>query len=89
MTEVRYDGNGFVCETVPKGERKIKVALNEVVFYIRKGKCVPVCKGAQCTDELDMSDVVLIGDGKEYRCYIDDGITKEISENNIVTLRKR
>lgn len=89
MTEVRYDGNCFMCERVPMGEREIKVALNEVVFYIRKGKCVPVCKGAQCTDELNMTDVVLLGDGKQYRCYTDDGFTKDVSESNIVTLSRK
>lgn len=89
MTEVRYDGENFHCEQIPKGLRHIDVKLNEVVFYVRKGKCVPVCKGAQCTDELDMRDVILLGAGSEYRQYIDDGSTKDVSEDNIRVLRKQ
>lgn len=89
MTEVRYDANGFGCEKIPKGLRKVKVAPNEVVFYIRSGKCVPICKGAQCTSEINLRDVVLLGDGKEYRQYIDDGFTKNVTENNIVVLQKK
>ncbi len=88
MTEVRYDGNGFECEQIPKGLRRIQVGLNEVVFYIRKGRCVPVCKGGPCTAKTDMRDVVLLGDGEEYRQYIDDGFTKDVREENIITVKK-
>lgn len=89
MTEVRYDGNGFACSQVSAGERYVDVALNEVVFYIRKGKCVPVCKGAQSTDGLDLKDVVLLGSGKQYKQYVDDGFTKHVSADNIVTVTKK
>lgn len=89
MTEVRYDGNGFRCEHIQQGLREIAVALNEVVFYVRSGKCVPVCKGAQCTEQIDLSDVVLLGDGNEYRQYIDDGFTKDITQDNIVTKKRK
>lgn len=89
MTEVRYDGNGFACAAVSKGLYSVKVKLNEVVFFIRKGKCIPVCKGAQCTSDLDMTDVVLLGDGREYRQYTDDGFTENITPDNIVTLCRK
>ena len=88
MTEVRYDGSGFLCEQVSKGMREVKVPLGEVVFYIRRGKCVPVTKSAQCTAETDLRDVVLLGDGKEYRQYADDGFTKDVTAENIVTVKK-
>lgn len=88
MTEVRYDGATFKCMAVSAGEREISVKLNEVVFYIRKGKCIPVGKGALNTAELDLSQVELIGDGTAYEQYIDDGFTKDVSLNNIVTIKK-
>ena len=89
MTEVRYDGKSFSCQKAESGEHTVSAQLNEVVFYIRKGKCVPVTRGAQCTDEVNLDDVVLLGDGKEYRQYVDDGLTKRVSADNIKLLRRK
>ncbi len=88
MTEVRYDGQGFFCRQVPAGEHYVDVKLNEAVFYIRKGKCIPVGKGARNTSELDLRDVQLIGEGNCYEQYVDDGFTKELSLDNVVKLVK-
>lgn len=88
MTEVRYNGRDFVCEHIPKGLRHVDVPLNEVVFYVRSGKCIPVCRGGQSTAEVDLAQVELLGDGAEYRQYIDDGLTKNLTLDNIVTVKK-
>ena len=89
MTEVRYNGKNFSCEQIPKGLRRIDVKLNEVVFYIRPNKCVPVTKAAICTDLSDLADVTLLGTGSQYRQYIDDGFTKDVTESNIVIVYKK
>ena len=88
MTEVRYDGKTFQCTAVSAGEREITVKLNEVVFYIRKGKCIPICNGAKNTTSLDLKQVQLIGDGSSYEQYVDDGLTKDVKKENVVVLRK-
>lgn len=88
MTEVRWNGKGFLTREVPQGERYINVPLGEVVFYIRKGKCIPVGKGGSCTKELDLSDVTLLGGGKEYTQYLDDGFTRDCSAKNLRVLSK-
>ena len=88
MTKVLYDGKTFSCQPANKGWQEIKAELNEVVFFILNNKLVPVGKFAESTKEVDLSDVELIGDGVEYKQYIDDGKTKRISKNNIRILKK-
>ena len=88
MTEVRWNGKEFVTREVPQGERFVTVPLGEVVFYIRKGKCIPVGKGGMNTKEIDLSDVTLLGGGKEYTQYLDDGFTRECSAKNLRVLIK-
>lgn len=87
MTEVKYDGKNFLCSPAKRGIATITAELNEIVFFIRKGKLVPVGKGAKNTKSLDLSDVVLLGDGESYEQYLDDGFTKDY-ENNIRILKK-
>ena len=88
MTEVRWNGKEFVTLEVPAGERFVTVPLGEVVFYIRKGKCIPVGKGGSNTMEVDLSDVTLLGSGKEYTQYLDDGFTRDCSAKNLRVLSK-
>ena len=88
MTEVRWNGKEFVTLEVPAGEQFINVPLGEVVFYIRKGKCIPVGKGGMNTMEIDLSDVTLLGGGKEYTQYLDDGFTRDCSAKNLRVLSK-
>lgn len=87
MTEVKYDGKDFLCSPAKRGITTIEAKLNEIVFFIRKGKLVPVGKGAKNTKSLDLSDVVLLGDGEFYEQYLDDGFTKNY-ENNVRILKK-
>ncbi|MBO5525527.1 MAG: alpha-glucosidase [Clostridia bacterium] len=87
MTMVRYDGS-FHCATVPEGTMEISVPLDEIVFFIRKGKLVPVGKGGNNTSEIDLSDVTLLGDGTEYEQYLDDGFTKQCTLDDVRVLKK-
>ena len=89
MTEVRFDGDNFCCRKVPAGRYDVKVPLDEVVFWIRKGTLVPVTKKlAMSTKFMDLRDVELLGDGQSYEQYLDDGFTKQVSEKNIRVLTK-
>lgn len=88
MTKVLYDGGNFNCTMLEKGWHKIKAKLNEVVFFIRNSKLVPVGNFAESTKDVDLYNVELLGNGKEYAQYIDDGQTKIITNKNIRLLKK-
>lgn len=88
MTEVRYGKEGFTCIDVSAGERTVMEPLNQVVFYIRKGKLVPVGKPAANTSEIDLADVELLGSGTVYEQYLDDGYTKDCRLERCVMRRR-
>ena len=88
MTMVKYSAKGFACEELEAGEHTIKAKLNEVVFFIRNNKIVPVSKGGQCVAEIDLADTELLGNGSTYEQYIDDGQTKKVALKNIKVLNK-
>ncbi|MBR1693146.1 MAG: alpha-glucosidase [Lachnospiraceae bacterium] len=70
----------YETEVLPKGHHYIDIALDEVVFFIRKNKCLPLAKGAQCIGELDFADLKLLGyvtEKAEYDYYMDDGYSKD------------
>lgn len=88
MTEVRYTKDGFTCAEAVSGERTITVPQNEVVFYIRQGKLIPVGQTVSSTAELDLNDVELLGTGLSYEQYVDDGSTKQCGLDRCVIRRK-
>ena len=52
--------------------------LNSVVFFVRKGKMVPLFEPVMNTSQLDNKKYDLIGKGKSYELYEDDGFTTDI-----------
>lgn len=82
MTAVRLKAGGKLeFEPMSKGHHFVLVALNEVVFFIRKGKCIPLTQPASTTDELDFDNLTFIGDkGSEYLLYTDDGVSSDLSK---------
>ncbi len=89
MTAVRMKDGKLSFEEMSKGHHFVEIPENEVVFFIRKGKAIPLCKSAQSTDELDRKNLELIGSGNEYTLYTDDGFSKDYSNpNNIIKLTK-
>ena len=88
MTEVRYGSEGFTCIDVGAGERTVMVPVNQVVFYIRKGKLVPVGQAVPRTSDLDLLDVELLGTGTSYEQYVDDGETRDCSLDRCVVRRR-
>ena len=83
MTMVCYDGKDFTCTPVKKGTITVKAALHEVVFFILKGKVLPVGKPITNSKDVDFDDLTLLGDGKEYLLYADDGLTRECTMENV------
>ena len=54
----------------------MKVALNEVPLFIRKGTCIPVADPAQTVADIDPATIRMIGwPGASYDRYDDDGVT--------------
>ncbi len=82
MTMVTYRNQQFSTEIMEKGEHTIIIPEDEVVFFIRHDHCIIIGKPAMNTSEVDLDDVELLGDGKEYRQYLDDGYTKNASMDN-------
>ena len=74
MTAVRMSGGELTLTEMTKGHHFVEIAENEVVFYIRNGKAIPLCKSAKNVDELQRDNLELIGSGNEYLLYTDDGI---------------
>lgn len=83
MTMVRYDGKDFFCQQVHKGDIEVQAELNEVVFFVLKNKLVPVGKEINNTREIDYNDLRVLGDGKCYHLYKDDGLSRECSLDNV------
>ncbi len=89
MTAVRMSGGELSFTEMEKGHHFVEIPENEVVFYIRKDKAIPLCKPAQCVEELDLNTLELVGNGKEYLIYTDDGFSKDYNNSeNFKTLTK-
>ena len=66
------------------------IALDEIVFFVRKNKCLPLTKRAECIDQVDFDNLVMLGfteDTTEYQYYMDDGYSRDYENPaNIKTL---
>lgn len=88
MTQVRYDGENFTCTPAKQGEMTIDVKLNEVVFFVLKDKLVPIGKPITNTRDADFENLTLLGDGKIYELYTDDGLTRNCTMQNVRILEQ-
>ena len=68
MKFVKFMPDGTIREEVlGQGTHYVEVALNEVVLFVRKGRCIPIVDAAESVDAIDMGTVKYIGyDGAEY-----------------------
>lgn len=67
-------------EILPKGHHYILTALDEVVFFIRPEKMLPLSKGGMCVEEVDFTDLEIIDfitTTGSYELYLDDGYSKD------------
>lgn len=84
MTLVRYHGNAVTEQTpLAKGDHYVSVPLEDVVFFVKKGHSVPLCKkNASCTEAIDYSSFDVVGDapkGTAITLYHDDGFATDVS----------
>ncbi len=77
MMFVKFLPDGSIStEILPQGVHYVKVALNEVPLFIRKGCCIPVADAAESVGDIDPSTIQMLGyEGAAYERYDDDGIT--------------
>ncbi|MBR3053238.1 MAG: alpha-glucosidase, partial [Firmicutes bacterium] len=64
------------------GDHYIEVGLSDVVFFLREGRLLPLAKGGQCVDEVDLEDLTAVSFGEDavYEYYHDDGVTKNYKD---------
>ena len=61
-----------------KGHHYIQAKLNELVFFIRHGKKIPIAKKAKNTAELHTQKLLFLGwKDASYLYYEDDGISRK------------
>ena len=77
MLFVKFGPEGRITqEVLPAGTHFVKVALNEVPLFIRKGACILVADPAQTVADIDPATIRMIGwPGASYDRYDDDGVT--------------
>ena len=69
----------YETEELKAGDHYISCALDEVVFFVRKGKSMPLSNGAECVDKMD-DQLVLLSYGEDaapYELYRDDGYSRD------------
>ena len=88
MTQVRYDGETFTCTPVKKGTLTVQVPTDQVVFFILKDRLLPVGKAITNTAQYDAEDLTLLGDGREYALYTDDGLSRDCSMDHVRLLER-
>lgn len=70
----------YETEVMEKGHHYVDIALDEIVFFVRKNKCLPLTKRAERINEVDFDNLTMLGfaDGKaEYQYYMDDGYSRD------------
>ena len=79
MMLVRFKAEGDIEQTeMKKGHHFVEVPLNEVILFIRKGKCIPLADFAECVVDINTKKLQLLGyAGSSYQLYDDDGYTRE------------
>ncbi len=76
----------YETEVLPQGHHHISAELNELVFFIRSGKAIPIGNSAKYTSALDSSSLRMIGySSATYELYDDDGVSLEYDINKNIT----
>lgn len=80
----------YTCEKISKGHHYIHVELNEMLLFVRPGHLLPVVKAAESVEQLNTTEVKVIGFAGQkatYEMYDDNGFTREYDlEKNITTI---
>ena len=89
MTEIKLNTDATITESeIKKGHHYINVALNEVVFFVKNGHCIPLSDRADNVESINENTIKLYGTGNEYQLYTDDGFTTSPTLENIKIIRK-
>ena len=89
MTQLKLNSDGSITENkIEKGHHYINVALDEIVFFVKDGYCVPLCDRANNVEDIDENTINLYGTGNSYELYTDDGFTTSPTLDNIKTINK-
>lgn len=79
----------YETEIRTAGHQYVKAELNELVFFIRKGKAIPMGAAAMNTERLNTATIQLLGyTGAEYALYEDDGMTREYEPERQIRVLK-
>ena len=85
MKMLRFKSDGRITSKIlEKGDYYIDVPLDEVVFFLREGKVLPLAKPAKSVASLDEHDLTwlkFITEPMEYEICRDDGFTKSSLNN--------
>lgn len=74
----------FDTKVLSKGVHYINAKLNELIFFIRDKKAIPLCDPGTSTSKLNLDTIKLIGfDSSKYELYTDDGISSDLSKTEI------
>ena len=78
MKFIKFMPDGRIYEEIlPQGHHYVKIALNEVPLFIKKGKCIPIVDAAESVEQIDMNTLQYIGyEDAVYDLYEDDGISR-------------
>ena len=79
MIQVTWQNDIAVQQNVSKGDHYVNVPLNAVVFFVRHGCLVPLCRPESSSHKLNTEHFTFLGDGSSYELYEDDGYTREIT----------
>ena len=60
-----------------------------MIFFIRKGKLLPIGPEILNTKDYSVENLTLLGDGEEYELYTDDGLTRDCRMENVRILHNR
>ena len=63
------------------GDHFVEIPLETVVFFVKKGRAVPLFKSALSSEQIDMNSAYLVGDAKSCELYTDDGYSRKINLN--------
>lgn len=83
MLFVKLNGSKKLCKVLKKGHHFIHVAYNEVPLFIKQNALLPLGKKALSTNEIDFTDIEVLGfvpEKASYTFYNDDGKTKKYAK---------
>lgn len=77
----------YETEILPKGHHYVDIALDELVFFIRKNKAIPFGQTAGNTSSIDMAALGHMGyPDSSYALYSDNGISPDPKDSLAVTI---